>query len=121
MNFPIRGIWPTPAPSTNGHCRSPRPPSALTALRQGPYEFAALCCAPRFATPRLELPDPPRTLDARRGASAQGRDLHRPRGRVWHRRANAQLKSWKILRRIRCCPHRATHLVKTVLVLILAG
>ena len=32
-------------------------------------------------------------------------------------RANAQLKSWKI----RCCPHRATSLVKAVLVLILAG
>jgi hypothetical protein len=36
-------------------------------------------------------------------------------------RANAQLKSWKILRKIRCCPHRATALVKAVLVLILAG
>ena len=36
-------------------------------------------------------------------------------------RANAQLKSWKILRKIRCCPHRATSLVKAVLVLILAG
>ena len=36
-------------------------------------------------------------------------------------RANAQLKSWKVLRKIRCCPHRATALVKAVLVLILAG
>ena len=33
-------------------------------------------------------------------------------------RANAQLKSWKILRKIRCCPRRATDLVKAVLVLI---
>lgn len=33
-------------------------------------------------------------------------------------RANAQLKSWKILRRIRCCPRRATDLVKAVMVLI---
>ena len=31
------------------------------------------------------------------------------------------LKSWKILRKIRCCPHRATDLVKAVLVLIHAG
>ena len=35
-------------------------------------------------------------------------------------RANAQLKNWRILRKIRCCPLRATSLVKTVLVLILA-
>jgi hypothetical protein len=34
---------------------------------------------------------------------------------------NAKLKSWRILRKIRCCPHRATSLVKAVLVLILAG
>ncbi|WP_344458548.1 transposase family protein, partial [Actinocorallia aurantiaca] len=27
-------------------------------------------------------------------------------------RANAQLKSWKILARLRCCPHRAGHLAK---------
>ena len=33
-------------------------------------------------------------------------------------RANAQLKTWKILRKIRCCPHRTTDLVKAVLVLI---
>jgi hypothetical protein len=36
-------------------------------------------------------------------------------------RANAQLKSWKILRRIRSCPARATALVKAVAVLIQAG
>jgi transposase len=36
-------------------------------------------------------------------------------------RANAQLKSWKILRKIRCCPRRATALVQAVLVLIHAA
>jgi hypothetical protein len=36
-------------------------------------------------------------------------------------RGNAQLKSWRILRRIRCCPTRATILVNAVQVLILAG
>jgi hypothetical protein len=30
--------------------------------------------------------------------------------------ANAQFKSWKILRKIRCCPHRVTDLVTAVLV-----
>lgn len=33
-------------------------------------------------------------------------------------RANAQLKSWKILRRIRGCPHHATLLVNAVQTLI---
>jgi hypothetical protein len=36
-------------------------------------------------------------------------------------RANAVLKSWKILRKIRCCPHRTTALVNAVQVLILAS
>jgi hypothetical protein len=36
-------------------------------------------------------------------------------------RGNAQLKSWKALRHIRSCPHRATPLVKAVLVLIQTG
>ncbi len=36
-------------------------------------------------------------------------------------RANAQLKSWAILRRIRSCPSRATELVKAVQALILTG
>jgi DDE superfamily endonuclease/Helix-turn-helix of DDE superfamily endonuclease len=36
-------------------------------------------------------------------------------------RADAQLKTWKILRKIRCCPRRTTDLVKAILVLIHAG
>jgi hypothetical protein len=36
-------------------------------------------------------------------------------------RANAQLKSWKILRRIRSCPTRATDLVIALQALILAS
>jgi hypothetical protein len=36
-------------------------------------------------------------------------------------RANAQLKSWRVLRKIRCCPLRATSLVKAVLAVILAS
>jgi len=32
-------------------------------------------------------------------------------------RANAQLKQWKILARLRCCPHRAGHLAKAISVL----
>jgi hypothetical protein len=29
-------------------------------------------------------------------------------------RANAHLKSWRILRKLRCCPHRAGHLAKAI-------
>jgi len=36
-------------------------------------------------------------------------------------RANAQIKSWKILREIRCCPYQATSLVNAILVVILAS
>lgn len=36
-------------------------------------------------------------------------------------RANAQLKSWKILRRIRACPHHTTLLINAVQTLIHAG
>ncbi len=32
-------------------------------------------------------------------------------------RANAQLKSWKILRKLRCCPLKAGHLCKAIAVL----
>ena len=32
-------------------------------------------------------------------------------------RANAQLKNWKILTKLRCCPHRAGHLAKAIHVL----
>jgi DDE superfamily endonuclease/Helix-turn-helix of DDE superfamily endonuclease len=32
-------------------------------------------------------------------------------------RANAQLKSWRILRKLRCCPHKAGHLCKAIAVL----
>ena len=32
-------------------------------------------------------------------------------------RGNAQLKNWRILRKLRCCPHRAGHLAKAIHVL----
>ncbi|MFA1538068.1 IS5/IS1182 family transposase, partial [Actinomadura sp. DLS-62] len=32
-------------------------------------------------------------------------------------RANAQLKSWRILRKLRCSPSKAGHLVKAIAVL----
>ncbi|GAA0594586.1 hypothetical protein GCM10010174_07200 [Kutzneria viridogrisea] len=32
-------------------------------------------------------------------------------------RANAQLKTWRVLRKLRCGPHRACHLAKAIRVL----
>jgi DDE superfamily endonuclease len=36
-------------------------------------------------------------------------------------RANAELKNWRIFRKIRCCPTRTTTLVNAVQALILIG
>jgi hypothetical protein len=37
------------------------------------------------------------------------------------KRGNAQLKTWRVLGKIRCCPRRVTDRVKAILVLIHAG
>ena len=75
-----------------------------------------------FAVPQRRRP---RDLDTsqRRRLSRHQREVNAAHARQCGpgERANVQSKSWKILRRIRCCPHRATTLVKAVLVLILAG
>jgi hypothetical protein len=74
-----------------------------------------------FVVPQRRRPRAPET--GRRRLSRNQREVNsaHARQRGPGERANAQLKSWKILRKIRCCPHRATSLVKAVLVLILAG
>ena len=74
-----------------------------------------------FAVPQRRRPADPET--GRRRLSRNQREVNsaHARQRGPGERANASLKSWKVLRRIRCCPLRATSLVKAVLVLILAG
>jgi hypothetical protein len=64
-----------------------------------------------------------RATDERRRLSRSQREVNAAHAaqRGPGERANAMLKSWKILRKIRCCPHRATALVNAVQVLILAG
>jgi hypothetical protein len=47
-------------------------------------------------------------------------DTHRasgPAGQDPGERANAQLKNWRILRKLRCCPWRAGQLAKAIHVL----
>jgi hypothetical protein len=81
----------------------------------------------RGAAPAFEIPQQRRRLDPDTGRyrplSDNQRDVNtaHARQRGPGGRANAQLKSWKILRKIRFCPHRATDLVKAVLVLIHAS
>jgi hypothetical protein len=75
-----------------------------------------------FEVPQRRRPRDPET-NQRRQLSRHQRDVNaaHARQRGPGERANAQLKSWKVLRKIRCCPRRATELVKAVLVLIHAG
>ncbi len=75
-----------------------------------------------FVVPQRRRPADPETGQRRRlSGNQKAVNSAHARQRGPGERANAQLKSWKILRKIRCCPHRATSLVKAVLVLILAG
>jgi transposase len=75
-----------------------------------------------FATPQRRRPADPETGERRR-LSRNQRDVNsaHARQRGPGERGNAQLKAWRILRKIRCCPRRATDLVKAILVLIHAG
>ena len=74
-------------------------------------------------------PDHPNTLNRRSYPAACGahhrnkpehlKDANRSHARLRGpgERANAQLKNWRILRKLRCCPHRAGHLAKAIHVL----
>jgi len=75
-----------------------------------------------FTVPHRRRPADPETGERRRlSANQKAVNSAHARQRGPGERANAQLKSWKVLRKIRCCPHRATDLLKAVLVLIKAG
>lgn len=74
-----------------------------------------------FEVPQRRRPADPATGQRRRlSRNQKAVNSAHARQRGPGERANAQLKSWKVLRKIRC-PHRATDLVKAVLVLIHAG
>ena len=80
----------------------------------------------RGAGPGFDLPQRRRNTDPdneRPRLSAAQREVNAAHAaqRGPGERANAVLKSWKVLRKIRCCPLRTTALVKAVQVLILAG
>jgi hypothetical protein len=72
-----------------------------------------------FAVPQRRRSADPETGERRRlSRNQKAVNSAHARQRGPGERANAQLKSWKVLRKIRCCPHRTTDLVKAVLVLI---
>jgi hypothetical protein len=75
-----------------------------------------------FEVPQRRRPKDPET-GTRRKLSRNQRDVNsaHARQRGPGERANALLKTWRILRKIRCCPRRATALVKAILALIHAG
>jgi hypothetical protein len=74
-----------------------------------------------FETPQRRRPKDPETGERRR-LSRNQRDVNSAHAaqRGPGERGNAQLKAWRVLRTIRCCPRRATDLVKAILVLIQA-
>ncbi len=116
------------------HYRLPEPDRVAALAALGVTRFAPLVYPHRpgmarwltewvtgFAVPQRRRPANPET--GRRRLSRNQREVNsaHARQRGPGERANASLKSWKVLRKIRCCPLRATSLVKAVLVLILAG
>jgi hypothetical protein len=70
---------------------------------------AAARCRPRTRYPRF-FSSPHRRRPARHHGS-------HARLRAPGERGNAQLKTWRILRKLRCCPHHAGHPAKAIHVL----
>jgi hypothetical protein len=75
-----------------------------------------------FEVPQRRRPRDPETGERRKlSRNQKAVNSAHARQRGPGERANAQLKAWRVLRKIRCCPRRATDLVKAVPVLIHAG
>jgi DDE superfamily endonuclease len=75
-----------------------------------------------FAIPQRRRSADPETGERRRlSRNQKAVNSAHARQRGPGERANAQLKVWRVLRKIRCCPRRITDLVKAVLVLIHAS
>lgn len=120
-----RLLWASPAlPGARHDMGAAREHGVIAALRDAQVKVIADSGyrGAGFAIPQRRRPADPETGERRRlSRNQKAVNSAHARQRGPGERANAQLKSWKILRKIRCCPHRATDLVKAVLVLILAG
>ena len=120
-----RLIWASPAlPGARHDMGAAREHGILEALREAGVRVIA---DNGYRGAGFEVPQRRRRRDPDTGKrprlSANQKDVNtaHARQRGPGERANAQLKSWKILRKIRCCPRRTTDLVKAVLVLIHAS
>jgi hypothetical protein len=85
---------------------------------------AARTCRERFSdhdddAPPRDPEDRIRTPYRGRNKPASQEDANRRHARLRApgERANAQLKTWRIVRKLRCCPWRAGHLAKAIHVL----
>ena len=75
-----------------------------------------------FRVPQRRRAADPGTGERRRlSANQKAVNSAHARQRGPGERANAQLKAWRIFRKIRCCPTRTTALVNAVQALILIG
>lgn len=122
-----RLIWASPAlPGARHDMGAAREHGLITALAAAEIRVIA-DSAYRGAGAHVEVPQRRRARvddrDERPRLSASQKAVNSAHARLRGpgERANAQLKSWKILRRIRGCPHHATLLINAVQVLIQAG
>jgi hypothetical protein len=122
-----RLIWVSPAlPGARHDIAAARDHGLLDALSTGQIRVLA-DRGYQGAGPAVTVPQRPRRKDPGTGTyrplSQNQKDVNTAHARLRGpgERANAQLKTWKILRKIRSSPSRASTLVKAVQTLILAG
>jgi hypothetical protein len=122
-----RLVWASPAlPGSRHDLAAAREHGLIDGLTDAGARVVA-DTAYQGAGPAIRVPQRRRRLDPDTGRyrrlSQNQKEVNaaHARQRGPGERANAQLKSWNILRRIRSCPGRATSLVKAVTVLIQAG
>ncbi len=122
-----RLVWVSPALPGSGHdIAAAREHGILHAIDNAGIRAVADTgyqgAGPNVAVPQRRRRLDPDTGHYRRLSTAQKQvNTAHARQRGPGERANAQLKSWKILRKIRASPSQATILVKAVQTLILAG
>jgi hypothetical protein len=120
-----RLVWASPAlPGARHDMGAARDHGILDALGQACVKVIADngYRGSGFEVPQRRRPADPETGQRRRlSANQKAVNSAHARQRGPGERANAQLKAWRILRKIRCCPRRVTDLAKAVLVLIHAG
>jgi hypothetical protein len=118
-----RLVWASPAlPGARHDMGAAREHGLIDGLNSGGIRAVA-DTAYQGGGPAIRVPQRRRRLEPdtnryRPLSRAQEVNAAHARQRGPEERANAQLKSWKVLRKIRSCPGRATALVKAVTVLI---